>query len=137
MADTLTVRGVREAKAVFKMLEPRTKRLLNKHATKPTAEAVLAAAVQRVPVQHGVLKAHLGFSMGGGRARVGVRRGSVTVGGRLHAPGRTAHLVEFGTADARPQPFMIPAAEGQVGPYLARVRAAVKLIERATAPVVK
>lgn len=98
-----------------------------------------------------------------GRGRVGVAAGSFTVtqqanlsrgviGGRkirvrgalrttaagrqvIRRPARYAHLVEFGSKKAAAEPFMIPAAEGQVQPHLQRLIAAGKKIERDVAAI--
>lgn len=41
-------------------------------------------------------------------------------------PSRYAHLVEFGTIHMPAEPFMIPAADAQKGPFLDRCRSAIR-----------
>lgn len=69
--------------------------------------------------------------IGGRRIRV---RGTV-VGNRLDRPSRRAHFVEFGTQKMRAEPFMIPAAEAEKGPYLERAKRAGKSIEQDMAKI--
>ena len=93
-----------------------------------------------------------------GRGKVGISAGSTTItvggrsvkvkgiitagtggsalksmGARKDSPARRAHFIEFGKHDkheAKAEPFMIPSAEAQRAPYLARCRQAGKGIER-------
>lgn len=53
----------------------------------------------------------------------------------LLKPSRYAHFVEFGTRHNAAEPFMIPAAEQQKQPYLARIQAAGRLVEQDLAHV--
>jgi HK97 gp10 family phage protein len=55
---------------------------------------------------------------------------STASGARVDRPSRRAHFVEFGTRRMPAEPFMIPAAESQVQPYLARCMAAGKQAEQ-------
>ncbi|HYE85657.1 MAG TPA: HK97-gp10 family putative phage morphogenesis protein [Vicinamibacterales bacterium] len=58
-----------------------------------------------------------------------------SAGARIDRPSRRAHFVEFGTRKMPAEPFMIPAAERQQGPFLARCQAAGRTIERNVAAV--
>ena len=129
----IDVEGMREAQAVFRRLPKVARRHFNNRATEPTAKKVLQHAQRRVPVVHRVLRNHLDMSMSKatGWARVGVKRGEMTVHGRKHNPSKIAHLVEFGhNRGAGPSPFMIPAAERERQPYARRFRRAGDEIER-------
>lgn len=96
-----------------------------------------------------------------GRAKVGVGTGSTrglfsagtgvagelkrrTIKGYLHGEGKKARLirpdyyakfVEFGTRKQPAEPFMMPAAEGQKGPFLSRCKAAGRVLEQNVAAV--
>jgi HK97 gp10 family phage protein len=96
-----------------------------------------------------------------GRAKVGVGTGSTTglfsagtgvagelkrrrIKGYLHGEGARTRLVrpdfyakfvEFGTRRMPAEPFMIPSAEGQKGPFLDRCKAAGRKIEQNVAAV--
>lgn len=56
-----------------------------------------------------------------------------SAGARIDRPSRRAHFVEFGTKFMPAEPFMVPATTAQKSPYLERIRAAGREIERGVA----
>lgn len=143
------IRGLKEAKAAFQALEPTFRERLGA-ATETTVREIARAAQARLLASPSIQTRNLynavGWSYtptnGRGRAgiqnvtttiRVGTRRirvkGIVTAGTGVDRPARRAHFVEFGTRHMRAEPFMVPAAESQTQPYLARVKAAGKQAE--------
>lgn len=142
MSLTANVRGIIAARKAFQAL-PQVMRDQFNEATEDTAFALAADARQRVAVDTGTLRDHIGhtFSKRSGFAKVGVRPGRVAVAGaggssltshgaRLLEPRKYAHLVEFGSVYVTAQPFMTPAAEGQRVHYARRLRDAGKRGER-------
>ncbi len=142
MSVTGRVSGLVAARKAFQAL-PETMRQHLAEATEDTALAMAADARQRVPVDTGTLRDHIGhsFSKRSGFARVGVKAGGVAIAGaggsaltsagaRYLRPQRYAHLVEFGTVRATAKPFMLPAAEGQRALYARRLKDAGKKAER-------
>jgi HK97 gp10 family phage protein len=65
-----------------------------------------------------------------GRGKAGIASGSAMLGDRLDTPSKRAHFIEFGTRHMPAEPFMIPAADAQKGPYLDRCTHAAALAER-------
>lgn len=136
------VRGIIAARKAFQAL-PQVMRDQFNEATEDTAIALAADARQRVPVDTGTLRDHIGhsFSKRSGFAKVGIRPGRVAIAGaggsaltssgaRLLEPRKYARMVEFGTVKQTAQPFMLPAAEGQRVHYARRLRDAGKRGER-------
>jgi HK97 gp10 family phage protein len=129
--DKSSVKGLRETRAAFKLVHPVFRRHMW-NATSLTGTRIEQEAGRRVPVRSGLLNEAIDVtrSRATGVAKIGIRRkSSGTFMGRTVIPGRYAHLVEFGTVHSRPRPFMLPAAEGQRGPYLIRAKAAGKKAE--------
>lgn len=154
------IQGLREAKRAFQALPAATRDAML-GAVETTASEMARdarARLQRAPsirtrslynaIAYRVTKTN-------GRAKVGVTPTSTTVhmigsrekrkfkgrifhiNGRqqLVRPDRYAHYVEFGTRKQPAEPFMMPAAEGQKGPFLSRCKAAGKHIEQNVAAV--
>lgn len=157
------VQGLREAKAAFQAL-PQIVRDNLLDATETTAREIARNAQARLLSSPSIQTRNLYNAVAwkvtktNGRGRVGITSGQtmlsnlatrkrVTVkgiiiagkgggaSGRVDRPSRRAHFVEFGTRKMPAEPFMIPAAEGQVQPYLQRCRAAGKGIEQDVAAI--
>lgn len=150
------IQGLREAKAAFQALEPTFRENLA-DATETTVREIARAAQNRLASSPSIRTRNLynavGWTMNrnNGRGRAGILSvtTSITVGGKrvrvkgiVTSPGAKAdhpsvraHFVEFGTRYMRAEPFMLPAAEGQLEPYLSRVRAAGKKAENALAAI--
>lgn len=60
---------------------------------------------------------------------------STSQGAKVIRPGRYAHLVEFGSKHMKAEPFMIPAAKTQEGPYLDRMKVAGREVEKDLAAI--
>lgn len=156
----MAVTGLAEAKAAFQALPQITKdRMLD--AGEVTVREIARGAQARLAASPSIITRnlynHVGWSVSKstGRAKVGISSGSTTLtrvsdrkkvrvkgvviskGNRsyIDIPAKRAHFVEFGTRKMRAEPFMIPAAESQVQPYLDRCRAAGQEIERETASI--
>lgn len=137
--DRASVRGLSQVRAAFKRVDPvmRTHLL---EATDRTAMALAAKAKQKVRVRFGFLKQAIDWSISTrtGEARVGLVRGrEFAIPGRqsgtkgsVAIPSKYGHLQEFGSPNAGPSPFMMPAAESEREPYLQRCRNAGKNAER-------
>lgn len=152
------IQGLREAKAQFQRLPEVVRDHLN-GATEISVKAIARqaqATIQASPsIDTRALYDHIGWAMNwkAGRGSAGVRRATTSYrsysGARLRRvkglvrasarakkgyvvdqPASRAHFVEFGTPKMRAEPFMIPAAEAQKGPYLERAMRAGKGIER-------
>ncbi|MCK9569993.1 hypothetical protein M0R72_13705 [Candidatus Pacearchaeota archaeon] len=86
-------------------------------ASKKSFRQVVKAAKQLVPVRYGALKRSLGTRA----KRYGKSRSIIILGPRVgydhmvdgtkHDPARYGYIVEFGTRNSKPQPFMRPALE--------------------------
>jgi HK97 gp10 family phage protein len=130
------IQGLREAKRAFQALpEVFRDRLLA--ATETTASEVVRAARARIASSPSMRTRRLYDAIGykitktNGRAKVGVQNTSFPDSrGFTDNPARRARFVEFGTAHMPAEPFMIPAAESQVQPYLTRCQAAGREAER-------
>lgn len=148
--DAVTVRGLKEAQAVFRQLPDVARDAYVEIAVRPTASELVRDAQSRLIPGHGfvtgALKRSLGYTLNArtGQARVGIRRGFDVIrpgrngsaltsrGAFKHQPTKIGHLVEFGHGGphpAPPHPFMVIAAEGQQAPFLSRARAAGRRIE--------
>jgi len=127
-----SIKGMIAARKAFQALPDATREALFA-ATEETAARVQFAAKQRVKRRHGFLEQHIEkrVSKRSGFAAVGVTKGAETTpDGTRAEPWRYAHLVEFGGVRLHAQPFMIPAAEQEKAPFLARYKAAGAAIER-------
>lgn len=157
-ALAVKIQGLREAKRAFQAL-PEVTRDAMLGAVEMTASEMVRAARARLQSSPSIRTRSLYNALAyrvtktNGRAKVGVTPMSTTVHmvgtrekrkfkGRLLTragrqqvvrPDRYAHLVEFGTRKMPAEPFMIPAAEGQKGPFLDRCRAAGRKIEQGAA----
>jgi len=152
------IQGLREAKRAFQAL-PEVTRTAMLSAVEMTAREMARAAQERIARSPSIQTRSLYNAIAwratktNGRAKVGVSAGKTTFynvttrkresfkgrigarGGRqvLIRPDRYAHFVEFGTRKMPAEPFMIPAAEGQKGPFLDRCRAAGRQLEQGMA----
>ena len=154
------VQGLRELKAAFQRLPAIVQEHLNDATEITVREGVRHAQAQlqqspsidtRALYDHvgwamnrkagrgsfGIKRATTTFNVGGKRVRVKglIRAGaggsaSTSAGATKDQPSRRAHFVEFGTVRMAAEPFMLPAAESQRGPYLDRCRRAGAAIER-------
>lgn len=125
------IQGLREAKAAFQAMPEILREYLN-DATDLTglemvrhAKALILASPS---IRTRALLNNVGFRLNRktGRGRVGILAGPVA---------RRAHFVEFGTRHMPAEPFMIPAAESQKGPYLDRCKKAGSLMEKGVAAI--
>jgi HK97 gp10 family phage protein len=159
-ALTITIQGMREAKAAFQALPQAFRDRLN-DATELTVQEIVRQAVARViaspSVRTGALRDHIAWKMNrtNGRGRVGMALGITTLrtggapvrvrgiivpgkggsarksqGARIVNPSYYAHLVEYGTRHMPAEPFMRPSVDSQQQPYLDRCRAAGRLVEQ-------
>ena len=115
----MTLTGMdKEIKRMSRALNPAQQEKVRKSAIKGAAAAVVKVARTKVPTETGTLKKSIGQ-----RARnyKRTRTSIVVVGprtkftvvddqGRERHATKYAHLVEFGTINTRPKPFMRPAA---------------------------
>jgi HK97 gp10 family phage protein len=134
---TEAVRGLAQAKRAFKALPDIAREALG-DATEETAIQIRAGAVRRVPVLYGFLRDHIAMRMSRrtGVAVVGTTRGTATTpDGKVVSPSLYGRFAEFGTVRHGAQPFMIPAAEEQRGPYLTRAKASGRVIEKDMAAI--
>jgi HK97 gp10 family phage protein len=106
-------------------------------ATEITAKEIARGAQARIAASPSVRTRHLlnavmaKMNRRTGRAKVGISSDTMTLaGGRVDIPSKRAHFVEFGTVHMPAEPFMIPAADAQKGPYLNRCTHAGALAER-------
>lgn len=157
------VQGLREAKAAFQALpEIAREHLLG--ATETTVREIARQAQANLQGSPSIQTRNLYNAVAwkvtktNGRGRVGITTGQTVfsdlatrrrihvkgiliagrqggASGRVDRPSRRAHFIEFGTRHMRAEPFMRPAAEGQVQPYLQRCRAAGSGIERDVAAI--
>lgn len=164
-AITGYVRGLKEAKAAFQALELVAREALldaTETTVREIARGAQARILSSPSVQTRQLLNHIDWRLtkSSGRGRVGVSSGEtrMVVGGRkvkvkgivvtgkggsashsagakLIRPSRYAHLVEFGSAHMRAEPFMLPSAEAQREPYLQRAIRAGKPIEQNLAAI--
>ena len=155
------IQGLREAKAAFQAL-PAIVRDAMLVATETTASELARNAkvnILRSPsVQTRTLYNSVVYAVTrtNGRARVGITAGSTRIGAvrvkgtviagtggstlksqgaRRMNPAKYAKFIEFGSRTQPAEPFMIPAAQGQQGPYLDRCRAAGRVIEQNAAAI--
>lgn len=154
------VQGLREAKAAFQAL-PDIVRERMLEATETTVREIARGAQARLQSSPSIdtlaLYDHVAWKVtkSNGRGRAGIATGTTTfvsagrrvkikgvyktkAGGGFAAkkqPTRYAHLVEFGTNHSKAEPFMLPAAQAEKQPYLARCVAAGKGIEKDVAAV--
>jgi hypothetical protein len=155
------VQGLREAKAAFQAL-PLIMRENSLAATETTASEHVRFAKGKLESSPSVdtrsLLNSVAYSVNrnNGRARAGItnvstRIGKVRVrgiviagrggsastsqGAKLIKPSKYGPKVEFGTRFMQAEPFMIPAAESQKGPYVERMRHAGKGVEKDTAAI--
>lgn len=165
MATAEMIRGMRECRAAFKALPEIAREHFLEAARVTASEIARHAQAKLLSspsVQTRALHDHVmskvikqsgraiaGVSAGTTTFRVGKRRirvkGIITAGkggsalksegARIDKPSKRAHFVEFGSRRQPAEPFMIPAAESQEGPYLSRVQAAGRLIERDVANI--
>ena len=118
--------------------------------------AAMSRILSSPSVQTRALYHHIDYTVNRktGRARVGVSAGTTTfviagrkvrvkglitagkdgsarkaAGARVDNPAKRAHFIEFGTRHMPAEPFMIPAAESQKGPFLDRARRAGRRVE--------
>ena len=109
---------------MFRVLPERTQRKVLRPAVRAAAKPVVKAARQKVPKKTGALRKSLGTKVKtytGSQsvvAIVGPRTGFRTVddNGRANDPARYGHLVELGTKNNAPQPFLrngFESAKGQ------------------------
>lgn len=102
--------------ANLRAVSPNIKRSIMRPAFRKGAAVVARAAKKKVPVRFGYLKKSIKYaaSRSGTNARVYVQNKAFEEP-RAHTrtgtvrPANYAHLVEFGTRDAAPHPFMRPA----------------------------
>ena len=150
------IQGLREAKRAFQAL-PEVTREAMLSAVEMTARELARNAQAKIASSPSINTRSLYNSIAwkvtktNGRAKVGVSAGAtrqfdarsekrVTIKGtyvqsrsgktRLVRPDRYAHFVEFGTRKQPAEPFMIPAAEGQKGPFLDRLKAAGRKVDQ-------
>jgi HK97 gp10 family phage protein len=131
------IKGMREAKAAFQALPDVTRdRMLD--ATETTVREIVRFARGRIQSSPSIrtrqLLNHIDWKVNkqNGRGKAGVSNGVTPL--RMQ-PYQYAHFVELGTSHSPAEPFMLPAAEDQKQPYLARCRAAGKAIESDTAAI--
>ena len=148
--DKVTVKGLKEAQALFRQLPDVARDAYVEVAVRPTASEIVRDAQSRlIPgrgFRTGATKRALGYTVNTktGQARVGIRLGFEMVqpgrngsaltskGAFSHRPTKVGHLVEFGHGGPHPapaHPFLVPAADGQQAPFLARARAAGRKLE--------
>jgi HK97 gp10 family phage protein len=155
------IRGLREAKAAFQAL-PEIEREARLDAVTITAQQIVRHAQAHLraspSIQTRALLNAVGFQVTktNGRARVGIMSVTTTIAnlatrttvkvkgiirqsssGRqtIDKPSRRAHFIEFGTRRQPAEPFMKPAADKERQPYIARVIAGGKKIERDMAAI--
>jgi HK97 gp10 family phage protein len=126
------VRGLNEAQAAFKKLPYIALERLNDAADLTLREIVRNAQAQLAAspsIQTRALYNSVAFKLNRrtGRGRAGVVASPAA---------RRAHFIEFGTRFMSAEPFMIPAADSQKQPHLARCKAAAgKPIEKDMAAI--
>jgi len=155
------VQGLREAKAAFQAL-PEIVREAMLEATETTLSEIVRHARARLQsspsIRTRALYNQIGFTLNrkSGRGRAGIMAGTTTfvsAGKRIRIkgiyrknadgtwnskkiqPSRYGPKVEFGTKSMSAEPFMVPAAESQEQPYLARCQAAGRTIETKMAAI--
>lgn len=157
------VQGLREAKAAFQAL-PAIVRDNLLHATTVTVQQIARGAQARLVASPSIQTRNLynavawSVTKTNGRGRVGITSGQTVfsdlatrkrirvkgivmagnaggASGRVDRPSRRAHFIEFGTKHMPAEPFMMPAADAEKGPYLQRCVAAGKGIERDVAAI--
>jgi HK97 gp10 family phage protein len=164
-ANETTVLGLREAKAAFQKMPAAFRDALNdatEVTVREIARNAKARIIASPSIRTRALLNHITWSMNArtGRGRAGVASGTTTLtvngrkvrvrgiiiagkggsartsqGAKKINPSRYAHFVEFGTVRMPAEPFMLPATEGQKGPYLQRCQAAGRTAERTLANV--
>lgn len=120
MRTKVQVQGAKQViKRLNKLKRGVKNKILRKAITK-SCQPVAKAAKANTPIETGLLKKSLGHKVKTYKddvvGIVGPRRGMgkvVTVRGRkvYRDPVKYAHLVERGTVDSKPQPFLLPAWE--------------------------
>ena len=144
---TADVKGLKEARAAFKALEPAARERFGE-ATRVTVSEIARIASQKAPRRLGHLRAAIGFSFSRktGRGRAGIASKRIVIAGaggsaltkhgaKVVNPAKYAKFAEFGTRRHSAQPFMIPAATSQEQPYLSRCQQAGKAIEKDVAAI--
>ena len=152
------IAGLRAAKRAFQAL-PQATREAMLGATTETVQAIASGAKARLQSSPSIRTRTLydavtwRVTKTNGRGKVGISplqtrlfdlatkqrtrlKGRVVIKNNKQAIARAdryAHFVEFGTKHMTQEPFMIPATEDQAQPYLARCRAAGKVIEQQVA----
>lgn len=159
------IRGLSQAKAAFQALPAIVReRMLEATETtvREIARQAQAKLLSNPSVRTRALHDHIKWQVTktNGRGRVGVATGTTTIrignarrrikgivipgkdgsaatsaGAKVIQPTRYAHLVEFGAEHMPAEPFMIPAAEAEVQPFLQRCVRAGKDIEKDTAAI--
>lgn len=124
------VRGVKETMEALRDVERKVGKKILRQASRKAMTPILREAKRRAPRRTGALKKALGIKQKvyrGGTVvtRIGVRKGNdltLQVVGRdgtprtiVVKPSRYAHLVEFGDADTRAQPYLRPAWDAARG----------------------
>lgn len=155
------VRGLREAKAAFQAL-PEIVRDAMLEATETTLSEIVRHAKARLQsnpsIQTRALYNQIGFTLNknSGRGKAGVLSGTTTfvsAGRKIRIkgifrknadgtwnpkkiqPSRYGPKVEFGTKRMKAEPFMVPAAQSQEQPHLARCMAAGRNVEQDVAAI--
>ena len=149
------IQGLREVKAAFQALPAIVREAMLDEAITPTTSEVARQAKANLlsspSVNTRALYNHVAFAVNrnNGRGRVGISAGTTTfriagkrisvkgivrtggAGGRARVdnPAARAKFIEFGTRKMQAEPFMIPAAESQKGPFLDRAKRAGKRVE--------
>jgi HK97 gp10 family phage protein len=159
------IQGLREAKAAFQALEPTFREHMadaTETTVREIARGAQARLRSSPSIQTRNLHNAVGWSMNrkNGRGRAGITNTTTTLnvggrrirvkgiitagrggsalksaGARVDRPGRRAHFVEFGTRTMKAEPFMVPAAAAEKGPYLDRAKQAGKLAEKDLAAI--
>jgi hypothetical protein len=132
----INVIGVPETKAQLARIPDVFRERMN-DATEVTSKEIARGAQARLLSSPSIRTRHLynaviaTMNRRTGRGKAGVSSASFTLaGGRVDLPSKRAHFVELGTVNMPAEPFMVPAAEAQKGPYLERCNQAGKLAER-------
>lgn len=155
------IRGLREAKAAFQAL-PLAMRTRTNEATETTVREIARGAQSRLQsnpsIRTRTLYNAIGWSQNknNGRGKAGIANVSSSImiagakkmkirgtlvparniqGQRLMKPTQYGPKVEFGTRHSKAEPFMIPAAKSQEKPYLDRMVAAGREVERDLAAI--
>lgn len=107
MAGLVKITGAKEIEKILKLIPHRIQERVILNSVKAGARVVRDEAKRRVPVRTGVLRDSIVVRKGFYQPR----HGALAIVGVKWPASPLAHLIEFGTAHSRPQPYMGPAAD--------------------------